>query len=68
MASISTSARPQASWLHRALRVRELITLLLLLIVIFGTAAIEPRYLSPISLRSILLWIPLLALSLRRWS
>ena len=41
---------------------RELITLLLLLIVVFGTALIEPRYLDPISLRSILLWIPLLAI------
>ncbi len=46
----------------RALRVRELATLLLLLIVFFGTTAIQPRYLNPNSLRSMLLWVPLLAI------
>jgi len=62
MTSLSPTVKTQESWLTRALRVRELITLLLLLIVIIGTAVIEPRYLAPISLRSILLWIPLLAI------
>ena len=57
-----TTSTPRTGWLKRALRTRELITLLLLLIVVFGMAAIQPRYLEPISLRSILLWIPLLAI------
>ena len=53
---------PQEGWVSRLLRVREVGTLLLLLIVVFGTWAIEPRYLSELSVRSILLWIPLLAI------
>ena len=59
---VTATSQVDESWLSRALRVRELITLLLLAIVVFGTAAIEPRYLAPISVRSILLWIPLLAI------
>lgn len=54
--------QPQEGWLARVLRVREVGTLLLLLIVVVGTSAIEPRYLNELSVRSILLWIPLLAI------
>lgn len=54
--------QPREGWLSRVLRVREVGTLLLLLIVVFGTYAIEPRYLNELSVRSILLWIPLLAI------
>lgn len=50
-----------SSRITRALRMRELATLLLLVIVVVGTWAIQPRYLNPNSLRSILLWAPLLA-------
>ncbi len=62
MATAIAGRKTQDSLLMRALQVRELITLLLLVIVVIGTALIEPRYLEPISLRSILLWIPLLAI------
>ena len=63
MAPLTTSTRGRAGErMARLLRFRELVTLLLLLIVIFGTTAIQPRYLSPNSLRSILLWAPLLAI------
>ena len=62
MAVIAAPVRPANHWLPRLGRVRELRTLVLLLIVVFGTAAIQPRYLSPNSIRSILLWVPLLAI------
>lgn len=62
MTSITLDVPPQNGRLSQLLQTRELGTLLLLLIVIVGTAIIEPRYLNPISLRSILLWIPLLAI------
>jgi rhamnose transport system permease protein len=62
MTDMTATARPQTEWLTRALRMREFGTLVLLLLVIFGTAAIQPRYLNPNSLRSILLWVPLLAI------
>jgi rhamnose transport system permease protein len=44
------------------LRVRELRTVALLAIVVIGTYLIQPRYLNPNSLRSILIWIPLVAI------
>ena len=44
------------------LRVRELRTVALLAIVVMGTYLIQPRYLNPNSLRSILIWIPLVAI------
>lgn len=50
------------SWLARALRGREVGTLVLLLIVVIGTWLIQPRYLSPMSVRSILLWLPLITI------
>lgn len=56
------AARSRDSWLSRTLRVREVGTLVLFLIVIIGTTLIQPRYLSPMSVRSILLWVPLLAI------
>lgn len=62
MAPITLDTRPPNGRLSQFLQTRELGTLLLLLVVIVGTALIEPRYLNPISLRSILLWIPLLAI------
>jgi rhamnose transport system permease protein len=61
MAQGTASLSERNGWLIRALRYREIGTLILLLIVIFGTAAIQPRYLNPNSIRSILLWVPLLA-------
>ena len=44
------------------LQVRELRALALLVIVVGGAALIQPRYLNPNSLRSILIWIPLVAI------
>jgi rhamnose transport system permease protein len=44
------------------LRVRELRTVILLAIVVVGTYLIQPRYLNPNSLRSILVWIPLVVI------
>lgn len=61
MAIAANPARPVNRGFSRLLQVRELRTLALLLIVVFVTAAIQPRYLSQNSLRSILLWIPLVA-------
>jgi rhamnose transport system permease protein len=58
----TTIAQTSEGWLSRLLRVREVGTLILLLIVVIGTWAIEPRYLNELSVRSILLWIPLLAI------
>jgi rhamnose transport system permease protein len=57
----STGARTPSAWVVRAARFREIGILALLLLVIFGTALVRPRFLSPVSLRSILLWVPLLA-------
>lgn len=62
MTTVQTAPSVRTNWVERLLARREAITLILLLIVVFGTAAIQPRYLDPISLRSILLWIPLLAI------
>lgn len=64
MATVSMAVRPQAGqgWLAALLRRREMATLLLLIAVMAVTAAIEPRYLNLGSIRSILLWIPLLAI------
>jgi len=61
MTSATTISRREPGLLRRAVRMRELGTIVLLLIVVLGTAAIQPRYVSSNSLRSILLWVPLLA-------
>jgi rhamnose transport system permease protein len=58
--TIALASNRQA-WVARLRQLRELGTLLLLLVVMLGTAVIQPRYLSSNSLRSILLWVPLLA-------
>jgi rhamnose transport system permease protein len=58
---IASTEQPH-SRLGALLRRREVGTLLLLLLVIGITAAIQPRYLSANSIRSILLWVPLLAI------
>ncbi len=55
-------APPPRVRLGDILRTREMGTLLLLLIVVGVTAAIQPRYLNANSVRSILLWVPLLAI------
>jgi rhamnose transport system permease protein len=44
------------------LQVRELRAIALLVIVVGGTSLIQPRYLNPNSMRSILIWIPLVAI------
>jgi rhamnose transport system permease protein len=62
MASASVTVQPEPRRIPRALRSREFGTLFLLLIVVGVTTAIEPRYLSANSVRSILLWVPLLAI------
>ncbi len=62
MAVSAAPAQPAHRWLARLAEVRELRTLFLLLIVVLLTTAIEPRYLNPNSIRSILLWVPLLAI------
>ncbi len=61
MAVIAAPAKATNRPLGKLAEIRELRTLLLLLIVVLVTTAIEPRYLNPISIRSILLWVPLLA-------
>jgi len=61
MAVIAAPVKPANRVLDRLTQVRALRTLILLLIVVLGTTAIEPRYLNPNSIRSILLWVPLLA-------
>jgi len=43
-------------------QVRELRAIALLVIVVGGTYLIQPRYLNPNSMRSILIWIPLVAI------
>lgn len=62
MTSASVTLQPTGRRVPRMLRSREFGTLLLLLIVVGVTALIEPRYLSANSVRSILLWVPLLAI------
>ncbi len=44
------------------LQVRELRAIALLVIVVVGASLIQPRYLNPNSIRSILIWIPLVAI------
>ncbi len=61
MASSMPGAKTRTELLTRLCQFRELGTLLLLSVVMLGTAAMQPRYLNPNSLRSILLWVPLLA-------
>jgi rhamnose transport system permease protein len=61
MTAIAGPAKRANHGLARLLQVRELRTLALLLIVVLVTTAIQPRYLNPNSVRSILLWVPLLA-------
>jgi rhamnose transport system permease protein len=62
MASASVTLQPEPRRIPRVLRSREFGTLILLLIVVGITTLIEPRYLSANSVRSILLWVPLLAI------
>ena len=62
MATAALSAPPRRSRAGEILRKREVGTLLLLALVVLVTTAIQPRYLNANSVRSILLWVPLLAI------
>ena len=59
---MAARAKAGPGWFGVLLRRREVATLLLLLVVMAVTAAIEPRFLNRNSIRSILLWVPLLAI------
>lgn len=61
MATVVSNSRVQNVWLTRAAQFREIGIVFLLVFVIVGTALIQPRFLTTTSLRSILLWVPLLA-------
>lgn len=63
MATINGSLRRQSGTKSAAVqlsRFRELGIVVFLALVILGALAVEPRFLRPINIRSILLWVPLL--------
>jgi rhamnose transport system permease protein len=61
-ATTNLRARQQSSSvLVRMARLRELSTVGLLVLVVAGATIAEPRFLSAFNLRSVLLWVPLLA-------
>jgi len=63
MATISVSAGKQSVNNNLAIRLarfREVGIVLFLLLIVVGATAVQPRFMTPFNLRSILLWVPLL--------
>jgi|YNPNPStandDraft_1061719.scaffolds.fasta_scaffold16067_2 rhamnose transport system permease protein len=54
------NAKGSADLATRLARFREVGIILILLLIVAGATAVEPRFLQPFNMRSILLWVPLL--------
>lgn len=59
--AVAAARAPRRRVMARASQFREIGILLLLLLVFIGTGLLRPRYFEPFNLRTIMLWIPLLA-------